>query len=270
MLRVTDPDHRMLDKADLLSWQQRIRLYCRALLKNFLGQCEDVLEGSELTKEDLLNHTVRMMTLNTSVRTKANTFHNQKSYLFGLTKVINGHAEHQDDYVKNSVKSSFVITMLPEWGRFVQLIILSLSTKSTNTYPPPPSAAHLTILDLDISPTWKNLNRRNLTTTLALLTQSYKTFFSTKQQLRHLIKPKESRTVQTQGDCFRMYGVDSTHIRTEDRVTVHGEQVQWFLGEHRKSGESLDCDALDFEVDDAPYGTNGLWLIDLPQIQFMM
>ncbi|GJX78489.1 retrovirus-related pol polyprotein from transposon TNT 1-94 [Tanacetum coccineum] len=69
----------MLDKADFASWQQRIRLYCRGkdngvnILKSIdegpfqmgttrvivaegteehMGQCEEFLEGSELTKED--------------------------------------------------------------------------------------------------------------------------------------------------------------------------------------------------------------------------
>ncbi|GJT83849.1 hypothetical protein Tco_1058191 [Tanacetum coccineum] len=103
------------------------------------------------------------------------------------------------------------------------------STNPPTTYHQPHSA-DTSQSDLGISPT-ENLIE-NLTNTLALLTQSYKTFLpQTNNQLRTSSNPRNQATVQD-GRVI----VQNVQRYTEHRtwvISANGEQVQLVMGEHR-------------------------------------
>ncbi|GJT22940.1 hypothetical protein Tco_0892877 [Tanacetum coccineum] len=70
----------------------------------------------------------------------------------------------------------------------------------------------------------------NITNTLALLTQSYKTYLPrTNNQLRTSSNARNQATVQDGMLLFKMFRVD----RIEDRGTMQGVQVQQVMGELR-------------------------------------
>ncbi|GJX41703.1 hypothetical protein Tco_0256693 [Tanacetum coccineum] len=92
----------------------------------------------------------------------------------------------------------------------------------------PPHFADNTQLDSRISPT-DNLIE-NLTNTLALLTQSYKTYLpQTNNQLRTSSNTRNQAIVQDGRLLFRMFRVD----RIEVRGAMHGVQVQLVMREFR-------------------------------------
>ncbi|GJT97876.1 hypothetical protein Tco_1093394 [Tanacetum coccineum] len=213
----------MLDKADFASWQQRIRLYCRGkdngvnILKSIdegpfqMGTTRGIiaegtegpinlgperprdiwdnvkmlLEGSELTKED--RESQLYDDFEHFRQNKGETIH---SYYVRFAKLINDMRNIKMTMSKIQLNSKFVNNMLPEWGRFVT----ASSTNPPTTYHQPHSG-DISQSDLGISPT-ENLIE-NLTNTLALLTQSYKTFLpQTNNQLRTSSNPRNQATVQ--------------------------------------------------------------------------
>nr|GEY44204.1 hypothetical protein [Tanacetum cinerariifolium] len=187
---------------------------------------------------------------------------------------------------KMQLNSKFVNNMLPEWGRFVTAVKLKRGLKDfsydqlyaylkqyeahanknkmmldqftqhivdplalmsnvshqqhysqSSTTPPStyvsPHLADNAHLDLGLSPTDKLIE--NLTNTLALLTQSYKTFLpQTNNQLRTLSNTRNQATVQ------------------DGRVMVQNVQARLNRGQGNNLRGGDDCDAFDFDVDEAP------------------
>ncbi|GJV75221.1 hypothetical protein Tco_1506805 [Tanacetum coccineum] len=134
------------------------------------------------------------------------------------------------------------------------------SINPSSTYVPPHFADN-SQLDSGLSP-MDNLIE-NLTNTLALLTQSYKIYLlkqTINSELHQILGTKPQ--FKTAGLLFRMFKVD----RIEDKVTMHGVQVQLVMGELRTELGMLiqdlalnvdnvfqtdDCDAFDSDVDEA-------------------
>ncbi|GJR50246.1 hypothetical protein Tco_1400767 [Tanacetum coccineum] len=159
----------MLDRTDFASWQQRIRLYCRERNEGTLH----LGPGRPRVYSDLL----------------------------------------PEDKDRMQFNSKFVNNMLPEWGRFITavklnrvdpLVLMSnvapqhynsqLSINPSSTYVPPHIVDN-SQLDSGLSLT--NNLIENLTNTLALLTQSYKTYLpQTNTQLRTSSNPRNQATVQ--------------------------------------------------------------------------
>ncbi|GJX51524.1 hypothetical protein Tco_0278369 [Tanacetum coccineum] len=226
----------MLDKADFASWQQRIRLYCRGkdnginILKSIdegpfqmgttreiidegtegpinlgperprvyseLSQEEKdrynadiratniILQGSELTKED--RESQLYDDFEHFRQNKGETIH---SYYVRFAKLINDMRNIKMTMSKIQLNSKFVIT-----STGMGILSFQSSSKSTNTYHQPHSA-DTSQSDLGLSPT-DNLIE-NLTNTLALLTQSYKTFLpQINNQLRTSSNPINQATIQ--------------------------------------------------------------------------
>ncbi|GJU52926.1 hypothetical protein Tco_1226640 [Tanacetum coccineum] len=105
-----------------------------------------------------------------------------------------------------TLNSKFMNNMLPKWGRFVTAVKLNRGLRDSNydqlsvstipcTYVPPLFADNTSNYSDLIT---KTLNLiMNLTNTLALLTQSYKTYLpQTNNQLRTSSKPRNQATVQ--------------------------------------------------------------------------
>nr|GEW99466.1 hypothetical protein [Tanacetum cinerariifolium] len=123
--------------------------------------------------------------------TQGETIHD---YYVWFAKLINDMRNIKITMSRMQLNSKFMNNMLPEWGRFVIAHYSQSSTTSPSAYVPPHLAdnAHL---DSGLSPT-DNLNK-NLTNTLALLTQSYKRFLpQTNNQLRTSSNIRNQATVQ--------------------------------------------------------------------------
>nr|GEV49207.1 hypothetical protein [Tanacetum cinerariifolium] len=195
----------MLDRTDFASWQQRIRLYCRGK-KNVVNILKSIYEGpyqmgtvretfvestkgapqfgperprvySDLTPEekDRYNADIRatnilLQGLPNDIYTLINHYTNAKdiwdnhkgesihNYYVCFAKLINDMRNIKMTMPRLQLNSKLVNNMLPEWGRFVIA---------------------------------------NLTNTLALLTQSYKTFLpQTNNQLRTSSNARNQATVQ--------------------------------------------------------------------------
>ncbi|GKA99830.1 retrovirus-related pol polyprotein from transposon TNT 1-94 [Tanacetum coccineum] len=226
------------------------------------------------------------------LQNKGETIH---SYYVRFAKLINDMRNIKMTMSKIQLNSKFVIIMLPNGVDYVTATVDPLALMSnvspqqyhsqSSTNPPTtyhqPHSADTSQSDLGISPT-ENLIE-NLTNTLALLTQSYKTFLpQTNNQLRTSSNPRIKATVQRrQGILFRMFRVE-----TEQRQgNMHGGAVHGLWEEHKTGGKSNrnseyfkdkmllmqaqenevildeeqslflaadDCDAYDSDVDDAP------------------
>ncbi|GJY43949.1 hypothetical protein Tco_0432162 [Tanacetum coccineum] len=131
------------------------------------------------------------------------------------------------------------------------------STNPPTTYHQPQSA-DTPQSDLGLSPT-DNLIE-NLTNTLALLTQSYKTFpSSNKQSTQNLIKPKESShcTVGYERAQNRLGNANPGQARTGGQDNAFDEDVdeqpvQDLALNVDNVFQADDCDAYDSDVDEAP------------------
>ncbi|GJX92808.1 hypothetical protein Tco_0347394 [Tanacetum coccineum] len=116
------------------------------------------------------------------------------------------------------------------------------STNPSSTYVPPHFADN-SQLDSGLSPT-DNLIE-NLTNTLALLTQSYKTYLpQTNNQLRTSSNPRNQATVQDGRVVVQLVMVE---LRTES-----GMLIQDLALNVDNVFQADDCDAFDFDVDEAP------------------
>ncbi|GJU74110.1 hypothetical protein Tco_1265515 [Tanacetum coccineum] len=204
----------MLDRTDFASWQQRIRLYCQGperpqvysdlspedkerhnadiratnillqglpkdiyTLINHYTDAKDIwdnvkmlLEGSELTKEDWESQLYD--DFEHFRQNKGETIHD---YYVRFAKIINDMRNIKMTMSRMQLNSKFVNNMLPEWGRFVTAVKLNRGLRDSNY-----DQLTLSLTDNLIE---------NLTNTLALLTQSYKTYLpQTNNQLRTFIK----------------------------------------------------------------------------------
>ncbi|GJS53433.1 retrovirus-related pol polyprotein from transposon TNT 1-94 [Tanacetum coccineum] len=173
-----------------------------------IGQVKMLLEGSELTKED--RESQLYDDFEHFHQNKGETIH---SYYVRFAKLINDMRNIKMTMSKIQLNSKFVNNMLPEWGRFVTAVKLNKGLKDSNfdqlyaylkqhgVSTNPPTTIINTVCwthlksELGLSPT-DNLIE-NLTNTLALLTQSYKTFLpQTNNQLRTSSNPRNQATVQ--------------------------------------------------------------------------
>nr|GEW25081.1 integrase, catalytic region, zinc finger, CCHC-type, peptidase aspartic, catalytic [Tanacetum cinerariifolium] len=137
---------------DFASWKQRIQLYCRGkengvnILKSInegpfqmgtiretLAEGEegalhlDLLEGSELTKED--RESQLYDDFEHFRQNKGETIHD---YYVKFTKLINDMRNIKMTMPKMQLNSKFVNNMLPEWGRFVTVVKLNIGLKESN------------------------------------------------------------------------------------------------------------------------------------------
>ncbi|GKA25207.1 hypothetical protein Tco_0711316 [Tanacetum coccineum] len=143
------------------------------------------------------------------------------------------------------------------------------STNPSSTYVPPHFADN-SQLDLGLSPT-DNLIE-NLTNTLALLTQSYKTYLpQTNNQLRTSSNPRNQATIQD-GRVVVKQGRLSATTATENEVALDEEQLLFLAGGQDNAVDedvdephvqdlalnvdnvfqADDCDAFDSDFDKAP------------------
>ncbi|GJW78645.1 hypothetical protein Tco_0140327 [Tanacetum coccineum] len=147
----------MLDRTDFASWQQRIRLYCQdkerynadiratnILLQglpkdiysliNHYTDAKDIwdnvkmlLEGSELTKED---HKSQLYNDFEHFRQhKGEIIHD---YYVRFAKLINHMRNIKMTMSRMQLNSKFVNNMLPEWGRFVTAVKLNRGLRDSN------------------------------------------------------------------------------------------------------------------------------------------
>ncbi|GJY17848.1 retrovirus-related pol polyprotein from transposon TNT 1-94 [Tanacetum coccineum] len=204
----------MLDRTDFASWQQRIRLYCQGkengvnILKSIdegpfqMGTIRDTIaEGtkgahqlgperarvySDLSPEDK-DRFVIVVKLN---RGLGDSNYDQ---LYAYLKQHEAHANENkmmlDRFTQHTVDPLALMSNVSHQQYYSQS-----STTPPSTYVPPHFADN-TQLDSGISPT-DNLIE-NLTNTLALLTQSYKTYLpQTNNQLRTSSNTRNQATVQ--------------------------------------------------------------------------
>ncbi|GJS11659.1 retrovirus-related pol polyprotein from transposon TNT 1-94 [Tanacetum coccineum] len=181
--------------------------------KDIWDNVKMLLEGSELTKED--RESQLYDDFEHFRQNKGETIH---SYYVRFAKLINDMRNIKMTMSKIQLNSKFVNNMLPEWGRFVTAVKLNKGLKDSNfdqlyAYLKQHEAHAnenkmmlecLTQQTVDplalmsnVSPQHYHSKTENLTNTLALLTQSYKTFLpQTNNQLRTSSNPRNQATVQ--------------------------------------------------------------------------
>nr|GFA11409.1 hypothetical protein [Tanacetum cinerariifolium] len=208
----------MLDRTDFASWQQRIQQYCRGKenginilkliddgpfrmgkLRETLTEgtkdskeiCDHVkilLDGSELTKEDC-----KSQLLVTTVKVNRGLRDSNYDQLYAYLKQHEVHANENkimlDQFTQHTVDPLALMSNVSNQQHYLQS-----STTSSSTYVQP-HFSDTTQLDSRPSPT-DNLIE-NLTNTLALLTQSYKTYLpQTNNQLRTSSNLRNQATIQ--------------------------------------------------------------------------
>ncbi|GKB23351.1 hypothetical protein Tco_0862752, partial [Tanacetum coccineum] len=275
--------------------------------KDIWDNVKMLLEGSELTKED--RESQLYDDFEHFRQNKGETIHD---YYVRFAKLINDMRNIKMTMSKIQLNSKFVNNMLPEWGRFVTAatcpnenkMMLERLTQQTvdplalmsnvspqhyhsqsSTIPPTtyhqPHSADTSQSDLGLSPT-DNLIE-NLTNTLALLTQSYKTFLpQTNNQLRTSSNPRNQATVQDgrvvvqnvqgrqnrgQGNNARGTGAagyggaqnrvgnaNPGQARQDNAIDedVDEQPVQDLALNVDNVFQADDCDAYDSDVDEAP------------------
>nr|GEZ37812.1 hypothetical protein [Tanacetum cinerariifolium] len=230
----------MLDRTDFASWQQRIRLYCRGK-ENRVNILKSIDEGPykmETVRETLAEST-------------------EGAPQFGFAKLINDMRNIKMTMSRLQLNSKFVNNMLPEWGRFVTAVKLNRGLRDSNydklyaylkqheTYakvnkmmlepssftqvPPPLADSSSPAADLI----------ENLTNTLALLTQSYRTFL-----------PQTNNQLQTSSNARNQAtGGNAAGYRGAQNRVGNVNQGQARPGQARTAD---DYDAFDLDVDEAP------------------
>ncbi|GKA97441.1 integrase, catalytic region, zinc finger, CCHC-type containing protein, partial [Tanacetum coccineum] len=215
----------MLDRTDFASWQQRIRLYCRGkengvnILKSIdegpfqmgtfretlsegnkgalhlgnMGQCEDAPGRMQLNSKFVNNMLPEWGRFVTAVKLNRGLRDSNYDQLYAYLKQHEAHANENkmmlDRFTQHTVDPLALMTNVAP-----QQYNSQSSTNPSSTYVPPHFADN-SQLDSGLSPT-DNLIE-NLTNTLALLTQSYKTYLpQTNNQLRTSSNPRNQATVQ--------------------------------------------------------------------------
>ncbi|GKD34156.1 hypothetical protein Tco_1249665 [Tanacetum coccineum] len=162
----------MLDRTDFASWQQRIRLYCRGK-ENGVNILKSIEEGPfqmGTFQETLAEGNEDKERYNADIRATNILLQGLPKDIYTLINYYTDANDIWDNYYSQS------------------------STTPPSTYVPPHFADN-TPLDSGLSPT-DNLIE-NLTNTLALLTQSYKTYLpQTNNQLRTSSNIRNQATVQ--------------------------------------------------------------------------
>nr|GFA95139.1 hypothetical protein [Tanacetum cinerariifolium] len=239
-----------------------------------------LLEGSKLTKED--RESQLYDDFKHFRQYKRESIHD---YYVRFAKLINDIRNIKMTMSRLQLNSKFVNNMLPEWGRFVTAVKLNRGLRDSNydklyaylkqhethakenkmmmepsssTQVPPPLA------DLS-SPAEESIE--NLTNTLALLTQSYRTFLpQTNNQLRTSSNARNQATVQDdrvgqarpgQARTVKCYNCNGTgHIVrncTQPKQPQNSEYYKdkMLLMQAQENGAD-DCDAFESDVDEAP------------------
>ncbi|GJT93732.1 hypothetical protein Tco_1082577 [Tanacetum coccineum] len=261
----------MLDRTDFASWQQCIRLYCQG--KENGDNVKMLLEGSELTKEDR-----ESQMYDDFEHFRQNKGETIPDYYVRFTKLINDMRNIKMTMPKIQLNSKFVNNMLPEQGRFVPAVKQNRGLKESNydqlyAYLKQHEAhANDTQLDSRLSPT-ENLIE-NLTNTLALLTQSYKTCLpQTNNQLRTSSNIRNQATIQDgmgagaasnggvqnrarnanpgQARQIKCHNCNGGHDTVVDE-DVDEPPVQDLALNVDNVFQANECDAFDSNVDEAP------------------
>ncbi|GJY55002.1 hypothetical protein Tco_0446666 [Tanacetum coccineum] len=217
-------------------------------------------------------------------------------YYVRFAKLINDMRNIKMTMSRMQLNSKFVNNILPEWGRFVTAVKLNRGLRDSNydqlyaylkqheahanennvlyqqhysqssttlpsTYVPLHFADN-SQLDSGLSPTEKLI--KNLTNTLALLTQSYKTYLpQTNNQLRTSSNPRNQATVQdsrvvvqnVQGRQNRGHGNNTRGADGQDNAIdddVDEQPIQDLALNVDNVFQADDCDAFDSDVDEAP------------------
>ncbi|GJU93252.1 hypothetical protein Tco_1318008 [Tanacetum coccineum] len=109
----------MLDRTDFISWQQRIRLYCRGK-ENRINILKLIDEGP---------FQMGMMRETLATEDKGEPIY---EYYVRFAKLINDMRNIKMTMSRMQLNSKFVNNMLPEWGRFVMAVKLNIVLKESN------------------------------------------------------------------------------------------------------------------------------------------
>nr|GEU64569.1 hypothetical protein [Tanacetum cinerariifolium] len=195
----------MLDRTDFASWQQWIRLYCQGkengvnILKSIdegpfqMGTLRETLTEATEGALHLGPERPRVYSDLTSEEKDRGLRDSNYDQLYAYLKQHEVHANENkmmfDRFTQHTVNPLALMSSVSTQQHYPQS-----STTSSSTYVQP-HLADTTQLDSGLSPT-DNLTK-DLTNTLALLTQSYKTYIpQTNNQLRTLSNPRNLATIQ--------------------------------------------------------------------------
>ncbi|GKE46545.1 hypothetical protein Tco_1477803, partial [Tanacetum coccineum] len=271
----------MLDRTDFASWQQRIHLYCRGTEGALHLGPERPRVYSDLSPEDKERYNADIRTTNILLQglpkdiytlinhyTDAKDIWNNVKMLLEVVKLNRGLRDSNYDqlyaYLKqhdaHANENKMMLDQFTQHTVDPLALMYNVSYQQyypqSSTAPPstyvPPHFADNTRLDSGLSPS-ENLIE-NLTNTLGLLTQSYKTGLrdSNYDQLYAYLKQHDAHAnenkmmldrftqhtvdplalmynFKTAGLLSRMFKVD----RIEDRGTMHKVHVQLVMEEHR-------------------------------------
>nr|GEV39460.1 hypothetical protein [Tanacetum cinerariifolium] len=200
---------------------------------------ETLTEGNEGALHLRQNDLESFLTLHLNRRI-GETIHD---YYVWFAKLINDMRNIKMTMSRMQLNSKFINNMLLEWGRFVTAVKLNRGLRDSNYdqlyaylkqhehYPLSSTTSPSTYVQPHLADTNQLDSRlslmdnliKNLTNTLALLTQSYKTYIpQTNNQLQTSSNPRNHATIQD----------DKVFIQNvEDMGTMHGVQVQLVMGE---------------------------------------
>nr|GEZ48354.1 reverse transcriptase domain-containing protein [Tanacetum cinerariifolium] len=260
-----------LDRTDFASWQQRIRLYCRGP--------ERPRVYYDLTSEEK-DRFVTAVKVNRGLRDS------NYDQLYAYLKQHEAHANENkvmlDQFTQHTIDLLALMSNVSNQQHCPQ----SFTTPPSTYFQP--HSADTTKLDSGLSLT-ENLIK-NLTNTLAILIQSYKTYLpQTNNQLRTLSNPRNQAIIQegrvviqnVQGRQNRRQGNNAWGAgaasyegarNRENEVALDEEQLLFITGTQDKAVDedvdeqpvqdlalnvdnmfqADDCDAFDFDVDEAP------------------
>ncbi|GKA90009.1 hypothetical protein Tco_0811821 [Tanacetum coccineum] len=233
--------------------------------KDIWDNVKMLLEGSELTKED--RESQLYDDFEHFRQNKGETIHDYYVRFVIAVKLNKGLKDSNFDqlyaYLKQHEVHANKNKMMLE--RLTQQTVDHLALMSnvspqhyhsqSSTIPPityhQPHSANTSQSDLGLSPT-DNLIK-NLTNTLALLTQSYKTFLpQTNNQLRTSSNPRNKATVQDGRN--RVGNANPGQARQDNAIDedVDEQPVQDFALNMDNVFQADDCDSYDSDVDEAP------------------
>nr|GEU82807.1 integrase, catalytic region, zinc finger, CCHC-type, peptidase aspartic, catalytic [Tanacetum cinerariifolium] len=205
----------MLDRSDFASWQQRIRLYFRCK-ENGVNILKSIDEGP--FRMGTLRETLTEGTegLSKDIYSIINHYTDAKDIWDNVKILLEGSELTKEDRESQlmQLNSKFVNNMLPELGRFVTAVKLNRGLRDSNydqlyAYLKQHEAnanenkimldrfTQHTVDPLALMISLTNDLIKNLTNTLALLTQSYKTYLpQINNQLRTSSNPRNQATIQ--------------------------------------------------------------------------